>query len=131
MATAMILAADRAGAGPALKSRTCGQPALQLLQRVLPGPYRTCIPRRTRWVEEMHAISDFIGGELSPEADHVWAREPPDFTSVSPMISPGDRAPPSGKRCIDAFSRHDETGQSPIRFYIVLPVVAIEMCASG
>src|SRR5947208_1368825 len=65
IASAMILAADRAGAGPALKVElAASQP--QLLARfakTLPDMY----PKAYRWVEEMHAISEFIGEEF-PEA---------------------------------------------------------------
>lgn len=65
IATAMILAADRAGAGPALKAElAASQPQLlQRFARTLPDMY----PKAYRWVEEMHAISDFIG-ESFPEA---------------------------------------------------------------
>jgi 3-hydroxyisobutyrate dehydrogenase-like beta-hydroxyacid dehydrogenase len=60
VATAMILAADRAGAGPALKAElAASQPQLlERFARTLPDMY----PKAYRWVEEMHAISDFIGG---------------------------------------------------------------------
>lgn len=65
IATAMVLAAERAGAGSALKAElAASQP--QLLARfakTLPDMY----PKAYRWVEEMHAISEFIGGEF-PEA---------------------------------------------------------------
>ena len=65
IATAMILAADRAGAGPALKAElAASQP--QLLARfakTLPDMY----PKAYRWVEEMHAISEFVGSDF-PEA---------------------------------------------------------------
>ena len=60
VATAMILAADRAGAGAALKAElAASQPQLlERFARTLPDMY----PKAYRWVEEMHAISDFIGG---------------------------------------------------------------------
>ncbi|WP_407117564.1 DUF1932 domain-containing protein [Bradyrhizobium sp. LMG 9283] len=65
IASAMVLAAERAGAGPALKAELASsQP--QLLTRfakTLPDMY----PKAYRWVEEMHAISEFIGEEF-PEA---------------------------------------------------------------
>jgi putative dehydrogenase len=65
IATAMVLAAERAGAGPALKAElAASQP--QLLARfakTLPDMY----PKAYRWVEEMHAISEFIGDGF-PEA---------------------------------------------------------------
>ncbi|WP_426425111.1 DUF1932 domain-containing protein [Bradyrhizobium genosp. A] len=65
IATAMVLAAERAGAGAALKAElAASQP--QLLARfakTLPDMY----PKAYRWVEEMHAISEFIGDEF-PEA---------------------------------------------------------------
>jgi 3-hydroxyisobutyrate dehydrogenase-like beta-hydroxyacid dehydrogenase len=65
VATAMILAADRAGAGPALKAElAASQPQLfERFARTLPDMY----PKAYRWVEEMHAISDFIGGSF-PES---------------------------------------------------------------
>src|SRR4051812_30361065 len=59
IAATMILAADRAGAGPALKAElAASQP--QLLERfakTVPGMY----DKAYRWVEEMHAISEFVG----------------------------------------------------------------------
>ena len=65
IATAMVLAAERAGAGSALKAELAlSQP--QLLARfakTLPDMY----PKAYRWVEEMHAISEFIGADF-PEA---------------------------------------------------------------
>jgi 3-hydroxyisobutyrate dehydrogenase-like beta-hydroxyacid dehydrogenase len=65
IATTMILAADRAGAGSALKAElAASQPQLlQRFARTLPDMY----PKAYRWVEEMHAISDFIG-EGFPES---------------------------------------------------------------
>jgi L-threonate 2-dehydrogenase len=65
VATAMILAADRAGAGPALKAElAASQPQLlERFSRTLPDMY----PKAYRWVEEMHAISGFIG-ESFPES---------------------------------------------------------------
>jgi L-threonate 2-dehydrogenase len=66
VATAMILAADRAGAGPALKAElAASQPQLlERFARTLPDMY----PKAYRWVEEMHAISDFIGGSFPESA---------------------------------------------------------------
>lgn len=65
IAAAMVLAAERAGAGAALKAElAASQP--QLLARftkTLPDMY----PKAYRWVEEMHAISEFIGATY-PEA---------------------------------------------------------------
>jgi 3-hydroxyisobutyrate dehydrogenase-like beta-hydroxyacid dehydrogenase len=65
IAAAMVLAAERAGAGPALKAELASsQP--QLLARftkTLPDMY----PKAYRWVEEMHAISELIGDGF-PEA---------------------------------------------------------------
>lgn len=65
IAAAMVLAAERAGAGPALKAElAASQP--QLLARftkTLPDMY----PKAYRWVEEMHAIAGFIGPAY-PEA---------------------------------------------------------------
>jgi 3-hydroxyisobutyrate dehydrogenase-like beta-hydroxyacid dehydrogenase len=59
LAAAMILAAERAGAGQALKTElAASQP--QLLARfakTLPDMY----PKAYRWVDEMHSIADFIG----------------------------------------------------------------------
>lgn len=59
IATAMILAADRAGAGAALKAElAASQPQLLTrFARTLPDMY----PKAYRWVEEMHAIAEFIG----------------------------------------------------------------------
>jgi L-threonate 2-dehydrogenase len=66
LGTAMILAAERAGTGQALKEElTASQP--QLLARfskALPDMY----PKAYRWVDEMRSIADFIG-ERFPEAD--------------------------------------------------------------
>ncbi len=66
IATAMILAADRAGAGAALRAELAiSQP--QLLARftkALPEMY----PKAYRWVEEMHAISSFIGEDFAESA---------------------------------------------------------------
>lgn len=65
IATAMVLAAERAGAGPALKAElAASQP--QLLARftkTLPDMY----PKAYRWVEEMYAISELVGEDF-PEA---------------------------------------------------------------
>jgi putative dehydrogenase len=65
LGTCMILAAERAGAGQALYEELAISQT-QLLERFsrgLPGMY----PKAYRWVEEMHAISDFIGARF-PEA---------------------------------------------------------------
>lgn len=63
IATAMVLAADRAGAGPALKAElAASQPELLArFARTLPDMY----PKAYRWVEEMHAISEFIGDDFA------------------------------------------------------------------
>ncbi len=63
IATTMILAADRAGAGPALKAElAASQPQLLArFTRSVPDMY----PKAYRWVEEMHAISEFIGEEFA------------------------------------------------------------------
>jgi putative dehydrogenase len=63
IATTMILAADRAGAGPALKAElAASQPQLLArFTRSVPDMY----PKAYRWVEEMHAISEFIGKEFA------------------------------------------------------------------
>ncbi|WP_083513809.1 NAD(P)-dependent oxidoreductase [Bradyrhizobium manausense] len=65
IATAMVLAAERAGAGAALKTELAlSQPELLArFAKTLPDMY----PKAYRWVEEMHAISEFIGAEF-PEA---------------------------------------------------------------
>ena len=65
IATAMILAAERAGAGSALKDELASsQPALLArFGKTLPDMY----PKAYRWIEEMHAIAGFIG-ENFPEA---------------------------------------------------------------
>jgi 3-hydroxyisobutyrate dehydrogenase-like beta-hydroxyacid dehydrogenase len=59
IATTMILAADRAGAGPALRAElAASQPQLlERFARTVPGMYS----KAYRWVEEMHAISEFVG----------------------------------------------------------------------
>jgi 3-hydroxyisobutyrate dehydrogenase-like beta-hydroxyacid dehydrogenase len=66
IATTMILAAERAGAGPALKAELASsQP--QLLARFaksVPDMY----PKAYRWVEEMHAIAEFIGNDVPESA---------------------------------------------------------------
>jgi len=66
LAAAMILAAERAGAGQALKTElAASQP--QLLTRfakALPDMY----PKAYRWVDEMHSIAAFIGDDHA-EAD--------------------------------------------------------------
>ena len=66
IATAMILAADRAGAGPALRAElAASQPQLLArFTRALPEMY----PKAYRWVEEMHAISEFIGKDFAESA---------------------------------------------------------------
>lgn len=58
VASAMILAAERAGAGQALKAElAASQPQLLArFEKTLPDMY----PKAYRWVEEMHAIADFI-----------------------------------------------------------------------
>jgi putative dehydrogenase len=63
IATTMILAADRAGAGPALKAElAASQPQLLArFARSVPDMY----PKAYRWVEEMHAISEFIDKEFA------------------------------------------------------------------
>jgi 3-hydroxyisobutyrate dehydrogenase-like beta-hydroxyacid dehydrogenase len=63
--TSMILAAERAGAGQALYEELAISQTqlLERFSRTLPGMY----PKAYRWVEEMHAISDFIGAQY-PEA---------------------------------------------------------------
>ncbi len=62
---AMILAAERAGAGQALKDElAASQPdLLARFGKSLPDMY----PKAYRWVEEMHAIAAFVGPSL-PEA---------------------------------------------------------------
>lgn len=59
IAATMILAADRAGAGPALKAElAASQPQLlERFARTVPGMYS----KAYRWVEEMHAIAEFVG----------------------------------------------------------------------
>lgn len=65
IAAAMILAADRAGAGAGLRAElAASQPALLArFEKSLPDMY----PKAYRWVEEMRAIAEFIGPEF-PEA---------------------------------------------------------------
>ncbi|WP_315836859.1 NAD(P)-dependent oxidoreductase [Bradyrhizobium prioriisuperbiae] len=71
IATAMVLAADRAGAGPALKAElAASQPQLfARFTRTLPDMY----PKAYRWVEEMHAISEFIGEDFAESAIFIGA----------------------------------------------------------
>ena len=59
ISAAMILAAERAGAGPALKAElAASQPQLLArFEKTLPDMF----PKAYRWVEEMHAIAGFIG----------------------------------------------------------------------
>ncbi len=62
LGTAMILAADRAGTGQALKAElAASQP--QLLERFSKG-LPDMLPKAYRWVDEMQSISDFIGKEF-------------------------------------------------------------------
>lgn len=85
VAATMVLAAERAGAGQALKAElAASQP--QLLARftkTLPDMY----PKAYRWVEEMHAIADFVG-ETFPEAGifegaaGLYARLAADFADL-------------------------------------------------
>jgi putative dehydrogenase len=65
VASAMIMAAERAGAGDALKAElAASQPQLLArFEKTLPDMY----PKAYRWVEEMHAISGFIGAAF-PES---------------------------------------------------------------
>ena len=65
IAAAMILAADRAGAGPALHAElAASQPQLLArFEKTLPDMYG----KAYRWVEEMHAIADFVGADY-PES---------------------------------------------------------------
>jgi putative dehydrogenase len=58
IASAMIMASERAGAGAALKAElAASQPQLLArFEKTLPDMY----PKAYRWVEEMHAIADFI-----------------------------------------------------------------------
>jgi L-threonate 2-dehydrogenase len=62
IAATMILAADRAGAGPALKAELASsQPQLlERFGRTLPDMYG----KAYRWVEEMHAIAEFVGADF-------------------------------------------------------------------
>jgi len=59
IAAAMILAADRAGAGDGLRAELASsQPQLLArFQKAIPDMY----PKAYRWVEEMRAISEFVG----------------------------------------------------------------------
>jgi L-threonate 2-dehydrogenase len=65
IAAAMILAAERAGAGDGLRSELeASQPRLlQRFRQSIPDMY----PKAYRWVEEMRAISEFIGAAF-PES---------------------------------------------------------------
>jgi len=65
IAAAMILAAERAGAGPGLRAElAASQPELlQKFQKSIPDMY----PKAYRWVEEMRAISEFVGASF-PES---------------------------------------------------------------
>jgi 3-hydroxyisobutyrate dehydrogenase-like beta-hydroxyacid dehydrogenase len=65
IAAAMILAAERAGAGDGLRAElAASQPQLlQRFQKAIPDMY----PKAYRWVEEMRAVSEFVGAEF-PEA---------------------------------------------------------------
>lgn len=66
IAATMVLAAERAGAGPALKAElAASQPQLLArFERTLPDMY----PKAYRWVEEMRAIAEFIGREFPESA---------------------------------------------------------------
>ncbi len=66
IAATMVLAAERAGAGPALKAElAASQPQLLArFERTLPDMY----PKAYRWVEEMHAIAEFIGRDFPESA---------------------------------------------------------------
>jgi 3-hydroxyisobutyrate dehydrogenase-like beta-hydroxyacid dehydrogenase len=66
IAATMVLAAKRAGAGPALKAElAASQPQLLArFERTLPDMY----PKAYRWVEEMHAIAEFIGRDFPESA---------------------------------------------------------------
>jgi len=59
IAAAMILAAERAGAGEGLRAElAASQPQLlQRFEKAIPDMY----PKAYRWVEEMRAISEFVG----------------------------------------------------------------------
>jgi 3-hydroxyisobutyrate dehydrogenase-like beta-hydroxyacid dehydrogenase len=65
LAATMILAAERAGAGAALKDELlASQPQLLArLEKSLPDMY----PKAYRWVEDMHAIAEFVGADF-PES---------------------------------------------------------------
>ena len=66
VATTMFLAAERAGAGEALKAElAASQPQLlERFARSVPDMYS----KAYRWVEEMHAISEFIGDGFAESA---------------------------------------------------------------
>jgi 3-hydroxyisobutyrate dehydrogenase-like beta-hydroxyacid dehydrogenase len=65
LAATMILAAERNGAGGALKAElAASQPQLlSRFEKSLPDMY----PKAYRWVEEMHAIAEFVGADF-PES---------------------------------------------------------------
>jgi len=65
IAAAMILAAERAGAGEGLRAElAASQPQLlQRFEKAIPDMY----PKAYRWVEEMRAISEFVGAAF-PES---------------------------------------------------------------
>ena len=65
IAAAMILAAERAGAGEGLRAElAASQPQLlQRFEKAIPDMY----PKAYRWVEEMRAISEFVGASF-PES---------------------------------------------------------------
>jgi L-threonate 2-dehydrogenase len=68
---AMISAAERAGAGAALKAElAASQPQLLArFEKTLPDMY----PKAYRWVEEMRAISEFIGADYPESAIYTGA----------------------------------------------------------
>ena len=70
IATAMILAAERAGAGPGLRAElAASQPhLLARFQKAIPDMF----PKAYRWVEEMRAIAEFVGPSL-PESQFYTA----------------------------------------------------------
>lgn len=86
LGAAMVLAAERAGAGQALKEElNFSQPLLLArFSKTLPDMY----PKAYRWVEEMHAIAEFIGepypeGKIFEGAADLYARLAADISSAN------------------------------------------------
>ena len=90
LAAAMILAAERAGAGDALRAEM--ERSQKMLLGRLDGSIPDMFPKAYRWVAEMEEIADFLGDERPESAIYrgmagFYERLAGDFDAQGPEIS--------------------------------------------